>query len=123
MRKMYSKKQIEGMIEGKDDIISQIKVEYDGNSLTNFIFPKGIIPLSIRLNDTDLYFKDFNLVNENGITPDGYTFDDFTNEAGNMILSIVGDLSNQTINAISYIRFCGISQIPIKNTYKIFFGK
>lgn len=122
MRKMYSKKQIEGMIEDDKNIISQIKVEYDKeNGVTNFIFPKGIIPLSITLNNNELFFKDLQIVNAGGILVEGYTFDDLANINGNMTLSIVGDLSNQIINGIAYLRFYGSLSHPIQNTYKIFF--
>lgn len=122
MRKMYSKKQIEGMIEDDKNIISQIKVEYDkGNDITNFIFPNGIIPLSITLNNNDLFFKNLQIVNQDGNLVEGYTFDDLSNIEGNITLSLVGDLSNQIINGIAYFRFYGIFRFPIENTYKIFF--
>lgn len=124
MRKMYSKKQIEGMIKDDKNIISQIKVEYDkDNDITNFIFPKGIIPLSITLNNNDLFFKDSAIVNQTGALVEGYTYDDLYlyNTEGNMALSLVGDLTNQIINGIVYFGFYGVFQFPIKNTYKLFF--
>ena len=122
LKQLNKHKQIEGMIEEKDDIISQTKVKYNKDTnITDFIFPEGVILLSISLNKHNLFLKDYDLVDDNGAPTTTYVYEDYHVVNRNFILSLVGDLSNQTITGIVYIKFsCDYTFPIIKDTYKIF---
>lgn len=108
-------------ITADKDILSQIEVVYfEDDNITHFIFPTGIMPLSITLNTHRLYFKNTHLVDNNGQEVVGYELDDYDIYNGKLIISIIDDLSEQVINDITYILF-NVETNVIRNTYNLFY--
>lgn len=128
MRKMFSKSEIETIVNdaiaNDREMIKQIEVFHDGE-VTHFMFPAGVMPLSISLNAHELFFLGVSLesvmvVNGNGEEVEGYTLDEYLVEEGAIDLIFEGDLSEQVINKLTYILFDN-EPFPIINTYSLFF--
>ena len=117
-------KLVEQAIQADKDIISQIKMYYwEDGDYTDIIFPKGVMPLSITLNTHTLFLKDNSLVDRNGNEVEGYEYIDYDFDTSGTYLSISGNISEQTINALVYINETNKEwAIPvIRNTYNLFY--
>lgn len=119
---------VEQAIQADKDIISQITMVYDEEGdYTDIIFPKGVMPLSISLNTHPLYLKIPKLVDNTGSEAEGYELDgygyiedDYGHAKDNLCITVLGDISEQVINSLTYIQYNGLP-LPIQNTYNLFF--
>jgi len=109
-------------IQADKDIISQIRMRYiEDDDATYINFPKGIMPLSITINTHLFYIKDNKLVNFLGEEVEGYEIYDISIDDGSFYFAIVGDITEQIINKITYINFNGENVQLINNTYNLFY--
>jgi len=108
----------------KDDIISKIIKRYNEESnMTFFDFPKGVVPLSITLNNNNLFFKSsFEAVALNGKPIEGYELDEIIFTEDERYMAFIGDLTNQVINGLIYINYDKLPDIGgiVQNSYYLF---
>lgn len=109
-------------IQADKDILSQITLEYnEDDNLTRISFPKGVVPLTFTINTHDFYFKNRKLVNGNGEEVEGYNADDIDFVNSLFCIDILGDISEQVINSVTYILCNGNDNLYyIENTYNLF---
>lgn len=136
MRKMFSKKQIEEMVEqgskevvqADKEVISKIRSSFDGEQTTTFYFPKGIIPLffgsswedSLYILDSPFAIVDFQKTIK-------YIIEDFYFDENGCSILVLQDENSEEIeiedlcgNGLTYINFDGrFAELP-KSYYMVY---
>lgn len=133
MRRMFSIKQLRelagvvvdekvpAMIQADKDVISKITMEYnEDEEITLIYFPKNIGLLAITINTHTLYLLNDKLVDNTGNEVEGYQVDGIYVIEDAVEIDIVGDITEQVINNLSYYLFNGEIEL-ISDTYHIFF--
>ena len=111
----------EQVVEADKEVISKIKREYvEENDVTHFLFPKGVMPLSITLNTHQLFILE-GLVGSSGVAVEGYEMDDYYYNGEGMELDIVGDLTDEVIGGLVYVSYDKEPLPVILDTYHIFY--
>ena len=112
------------------EIIKNIEVTYnEEDEITDFKFPKGIMPLSITLNSHALFFRGSGyLVDGNGNAIEGYSIDDYWFDDGDgcLHLTINGEHDEEVINEFTYLKFDSTNTLAtdpdlIYNSFSLFF--